>query len=227
MAADYRAKATAAREAKAKAGGAHRAVPHRRPERDRLRPLRRLRRDAVRGAAGRPALAVGGRAVTRSADPPLRPRAPGRPAAGPARSPAPASPSTTGSIPALGRPLWWHLYNPFSVLWWASSWGLTPGYRAGFLSGLSLDVVVWLLPAAALRLREMREPLALEERPAGSRLGTAADLKALGAFGHRGPGHRRRARRQAAPLLDRRRARARARPDPDRQGRQQHRARRS
>jgi type IV secretion system protein VirD4 len=34
----------------------------------------------------------------------------------------------------------------------------------------------------------MREPLAAEERPAGSRLGTAADLKALGAFGHRGPG---------------------------------------
>ena len=89
---------------------------------------------------------------------------------------------------ALGRPLWWHLYSPFSVLRWASSWGLTPGYRAGFLSGLSLAVIVWLLPAAALRLREMREPASLGERPAGSRLGTAADLKDLGAFGHRGPG---------------------------------------
>ena len=90
--------------------------------------------------------------------------------------------------PELGRPLWWRLYDPLAVVRWASSWGLTPGYRAGFLSALSLDVVVWLLPAAALRIREMRGPLALEERPAGSRLGTAADLKALGAFGHRGPG---------------------------------------
>jgi type IV secretion system protein VirD4 len=93
-----------------------------------------------------------------------------------------------GFDPALGRPIWWRVYNPFSVLWWAWSWGLTPTYRAGFLSGLSLDAVVWLLPAAVLRLREVREPLAAEERPAGSRLGTAADLKALGAFGHRGPG---------------------------------------
>jgi type IV secretion system protein VirD4 len=93
-----------------------------------------------------------------------------------------------GFDPALGRPIWWRVYNPFSVLWWAWSWGLTPAYRAGFLSGLSLDAVVWLLPAAVLRLREMREPLAAKERPAGSRLGTAADLKALGAFGHRGPG---------------------------------------
>ena len=90
--------------------------------------------------------------------------------------------------PELGRPLWWRLYDPLAVVRWASSWGLTPGYRAGFLSALSLDVIVWLLPAAALRIREMRGPLALEERPAGSRLGTAADLKALGAFGHRGPG---------------------------------------
>ena len=82
-----------------------------------------------------------------------------------------SSPSTTVSIPRSGRPIWWRVYNPFSVLWWAWSWGLTPTYRAGFLSGLSLDAVVWLLPAAVLRLREVREPLAAEERPAGSRLG--------------------------------------------------------
>jgi len=90
--------------------------------------------------------------------------------------------------PELGRPLWWHVYDPFAVVRWAWSWGLAPEYRAGFLSGLSLALGIGLLPAAALRLREMREPLALEERRAGSRLGTAADLRALGAFGHRGPG---------------------------------------
>ena len=119
--------------------------------------------------------------------PPLRPRAPGRPAAR-----ALAASSCVAFhfrfAPSSAAPLWWHVYDPFAVVRWAWSWGLAPDYRAGFLSGLSLALGIGLLPAAALRLREMREPLALEERRAGSRLGTARDLRALGAFGHHGPG---------------------------------------
>src|SRR5881397_2508402 len=171
----------------AEGGGAHGTIPRGRPERDDLRSVRRPRRDAIARGAGRAAMAVGERAVNRS----------------PARlyglallaglAPAALLASTCvafqyGYDPALGRPLWWRLYDPLAVVRWASSWGLTPGYRAGFLSGLCLDVIVWLLPAAAVRVREMRGSLAPEERPAGSRLGTAADLKALGGFGHHGPG---------------------------------------
>ena len=90
--------------------------------------------------------------------------------------------------PELGTPLWWHLYDPLAVVRWAWSWGLAPGYRDDFLRGLSLAVVPLLLPAAALRLREMRAPPEPDERPAGSRLGTAADLRRLGTFRRRGPG---------------------------------------
>ena len=89
--------------------------------------------------------------------------------------------------PELGTPLWWHLYDPLAVVRWAWSWGLAPGYRDDFLRGLSLAVVPLLLPAAALRLREMRAPPEPDERPAGSRLGTAADLRRLGTFSRRRP----------------------------------------
>ena len=226
MAADHRAKAAAAREAKAEGGGADRAVPRRRAQRDDLRPHHRPGRDARGRAAGRAALAVGGRAVTRS---PARlyglALLAGLPLAILAASSCVAF--HYAFDPSLGRPLWWHVYDPFAVVRWAWSWGLAPDYRAGFLSGLSLALWIGLLPAAALRLREMREPLALEERPAGSRLGTAADLRALGAFGHRGPGIVVGLDGRRPLFSDRRRARARARADPDRQGRQQHRARRS
>src|SRR4051812_22083446 len=166
---------------------ARRAVPARRQQRADVRPHHRPGRDALGRGAALPALAVGGRTVTRS----------------PARlyglallAGLPLATLAASSYVAfhfrfareLGRPLWWHVYDPFAVVRWAWSWGLAPEYRAGFLSGLSLALGIGLLPAAALRLREMREPLAVEERPAGSRLGTARDLRALGAFGHRGPG---------------------------------------
>jgi type IV secretion system protein VirD4 len=88
----------------------------------------------------------------------------------------------------LGAPLWWRLYDPLAVVRWARAWGLSPGHRGDFLRALSLAIVPGVLPAALLRLREMRAPPVPEERPAGSRLGTAADLRRLGTFRHAGPG---------------------------------------
>ena len=90
--------------------------------------------------------------------------------------------SELGSL--LGR----RLYDPLAVVRWARAWGLSPGHRGDFLRALSLAIVPGVLPAALLRLREMRAPPVPEERPAGSRLGTAADLRRLGTFRHAGPG---------------------------------------
>lgn len=90
--------------------------------------------------------------------------------------------------PVLGRPLWWHLYSPFAVVRWAMAWGLDEAHRAEFLRALSLDVIVWLLPAAAVRLYEMGGPMAPDERVPGALLATPRDLVAAGGFGCRWPG---------------------------------------
>src|SRR4051794_34977582 len=95
-----------------------------------------------------------------------------------------------GRHPLLGRPWLGVVYPPSWVLDW---------YRLGWADGARQDAFVdgllWALATAAPFVLAMlvtgppgggrRDPL---DRPAGSRLGGAAELRRLGTFGHRGPG---------------------------------------
>ena len=198
-------------------------IPPRRPERDRLRPLRRARRDAVRGAAGRASLAVGG--FDRDASPTRLYGLALLAGLPPALLLASSCVAFHYAFdPALGRPLWWHLYSPFSV----RALGVVLGHDAGLPGGLPLRALARRdrLAAASGRPALARDAGAADARGAPGRLAARHGARPQGAGRLRPPRprHRRRPRRQAPAVPDRRRARARARPDPDRQGRQQHRA---
>ena len=93
-----------------------------------------------------------------------------------------------GFDPALGTPLVWHLYSPLAVLAWARSWGLDQAYRPQFLSALTLPLLPMMLPFAVLWLRELYGPMRTPERDADEGLGRPADLLKAGHVGRRPPG---------------------------------------
>src|SRR5690348_5434811 len=93
-----------------------------------------------------------------------------------------------GFDPALGRPLWWHLYDPRAVLAWARAWGFAAPYREAFGAALALALAPALAPLAALRLRELYGPPRAAEPPADEGLGRPPDLLASGHVAARGGG---------------------------------------